>query len=707
MQRQFDSASSPESMLLETISQNATAGVKLCECTDSCQMLYANEGLAELTGYSRDQLVGSSYELFIDPEEKDGIIREIKAQNKASGHFRVTYQLNKKNGTRIWVLDSGIIKPNRDGTAIIQSIMIDISEQKRIEAALEVSQLQYEAALSYSDVTMFEYNVKTKKILTQSSDFDTYGMPGVLEGGVEDVINSGIIAQRSKDDLRNLYRAIDEGAPSASTVVYANDVDGNERTLQLQMIGMLDENGVASYAIGVRKDITEAVQLHKEKEYSSQLAEEHDFVFEANVTQNKITYYNPSWMQGLGIAHPTAFSEVVRYVCDTYVAPEDKAIFTERQTQDYLLDSLRNGKPLVTFEYRKHDKGDDKVVHWFESKINIVQDELTNDINIRIYALNIDKRMKEELRAETEQKRHELMLSKSAFTYEIDLTKDVVTFGQKNLDKELGPLPPDNYSRQALPAALAKTHPEDQAAMAAFLSFDNLKRDYASGTTNLEHDYRYLQPSGIYLWHKISLQLFRDTRTHDLMCFTSIENINTQKEADLALLYQAQHDLMTGFFNKNVTKEKINAVLSTKATAHQRHIFFIVDLDYFKLINDHFGHAFGDAVLSQAASKIADLFRAEDILGRIGGDEFVIFMKNVRTEKLAFLKAQELCDTLTETYQQNGTERKLTASVGIAISGRHGTTYDELYRHSDTALYNAKKTGRHRYSLYDDNMQLE
>ncbi|MEG0072428.1 MAG: PAS domain-containing protein, partial [Raoultibacter sp.] len=610
-----DSSPTTEALLLDALDHNITAGIKLCECTDTCHMLYVNDGLANLSGYSREELVGSSYALLIRPEEKDDLVREIKAQSKKQGYFRITYQLKRKDGTFVWILDSGIIRAEHEGKAVIQSVMMDISNHKKIKDALEASQKQYETALKFSDVTMFEYDIKTKKILTQSKDFDTYGMPGVIENGVEEVIDSGVVAKRSENDLRDLYRAIDEGAPTAATVVYANDLKGTQRTLELQMISVLDSDNTPSYAIGVRKDITEAVQLHKEKEYSSQLAEEHDFVFEANVTQNKITYYNPSWMQDLGIAHPTVFSEVVHYVCDTYVVPEDKAVFIEKQTQDYLLESLRSGKRLVTFEYRKHEKGDDKIVRWFESKINIVQDELTDDINIRIYALNIDKRMKEELKAETEQKRHELMLSKSTFTYEIDLTKDIVTFGQKNLDKELGPLPSNNYSKQAMPAALAKTHPEDQEALAAFLSFDNLKRDYANGTTNLEHDYRYLQPSGIYLWHKISLQLFRDTRTHDLMCFTSIENINEQKEADLALLYQAQHDLMTGFFNKNVTKEKINAVLSTKATAHQRHIFFIVDLDYFKLINDHFGHAFGDAVLSQAASKIADLFRAEDILG--------------------------------------------------------------------------------------------
>ncbi|MEG0187007.1 MAG: diguanylate cyclase, partial [Stenotrophomonas sp.] len=81
-------------------------------------------------------------------------------------------------------------------------------------------------------------------------------------------------------------------------------------------------------------------------------------------------------------------------------------------------------------------------------------------------------------------------------------------------------------------------------------------------------------------------------------------------------------------------------------------------------------------------------------------------MKNVINDKIAFFVAQEICDTLTEIYQQNGKECKLTASVGIAISGQDGTTYDELYRHSDTALYAAKENGRNRFSFYEKSMQL-
>ncbi|MEF9841899.1 MAG: GGDEF domain-containing protein, partial [Raoultibacter sp.] len=228
----------------------------------------------------------------------------------------------------------------------------------------------------------------------------------------------------------------------------------------------------------------------------------------------------------------------------------------------------------------------------------------------------------------------------------------------------------------------------------------------AAGKTYLVHDCRRITDQGDEYWVRFALQLFESTQTNDLMCYAYVEDINEDKKAELALLYRAQHDLMTGLYNKNTTQEKIEAVLASEKGSLEKHIFFIVDLDYFKLINDRFGHAFGDAVLSQTSAKISELFRTDDIIGRIGGDEFVVFMSNIKNEKIAFLKAQELCDNLAETYTQNGVEQNMTASVGIALYDKHGKTYDELYRHSDTALYHAKEQGRCRYSLYHETMRM-
>ncbi|MEG0776669.1 MAG: diguanylate cyclase [Raoultibacter sp.] len=701
----FDFSLMPKEALIEALEHNVAIGVEFCEYADRLSILYANEGFAKLAGYQPDELTGTDSTDTMLPLGRSDLIKEIKAQSDSHGCFEVIHQLKRKDGTLLWVLDTGILLPQEDGTTLVQSVTVNITAQKEAEEALRAQRKEYEIALRSSNVAIFEYSLASKTVSTQDEVFSQYKMPNTHDNNIEEVIGSGIISKRSEDDFRALFQQIDGGSSSASTTIYANDTNGEERIIELQLIRMLDARGVATHALGVRKDITDTIRFHREEAYGNQLVAENLFLYEANVTQDKILRYNAFWSQEPTISSLSVFSDFVKSTCERFIAPEDAAIFTEKQSSAFLLDTYQNGKQRIAFEYRKKSNENPNVYNWFKATISIIEDDLTHDINIRVYTRNIDQEKQDESKAETERKRHELSLSKSAFTCEINITRDTITLGCPALEEELGITEQQNYSQQAIPAALAKVHPEDRTAMAFLLNYDNLQQAYAHGTTILEQDYRYIEPQKEPLWCKASLQLFEDSSTHDLRCFISIEDIDREKEADLTLLYQAQHDLMTGFYNKSTTKEKIDAILAAEEGASNTHIFFIIDLDYFKLINDRFGHAFGDTVLSQVASKIGDLFRAQDILGRIGGDEFVVFMKNVRTEKAAFKKARELCDTLIETYRDSDTECKLTASVGIAFSGRHGTTYDELYRHSDTALYNAKEQGRNQFSLYHETMK--
>ena len=113
---------------------------------------------------------------------------------------------------------------------------------------------------------------------------------------------------------------------------------------------------------------------------------------------------------------------------------------------------------------------------------------------------------------------------------------------------------------------------------------------------------------------------------------------------------------------------------------------FIIDIDGFKEVNDHFGHLFGDAVISDLAHCIQNSFRKSDIVGRIGGDEFIVLFKNITTEELIVKKAQELIKLLQRTYNSNGTNYKVSASIGIVISPLYGTHFDDLFQKADHAL---------------------
>jgi len=128
----------------------------------------------------------------------------------------------------------------------------------------------------------------------------------------------------------------------------------------------------------------------------------------------------------------------------------------------------------------------------------------------------------------------------------------------------------------------------------------------------------------------------------------------------------------------------------------------VIDLDNFKQVNDRYGHMFGDAVLSQAAAVIKNLFRAQDVVGRIGGDEFMVMMRGVTERRLVENRCARLIGSLRSLFSDQMERAPLSCTVGVAMAPEHGTTYQDLFRCADQALYLAKDKGKDTYLFYDD-----
>lgn len=128
----------------------------------------------------------------------------------------------------------------------------------------------------------------------------------------------------------------------------------------------------------------------------------------------------------------------------------------------------------------------------------------------------------------------------------------------------------------------------------------------------------------------------------------------------------------------------------------------MMDVDYFKQINDTYGHAVGDRALYKVGHLLKSSFRENDIVGRIGGDEFLIFMKGITSEEFAIRRMENLQQYLRELPIEELEEHTLTCSMGAAFMPKDGTTFEELYKHADEALYTTKRNGRDGFSIYHE-----
>ena len=163
------------------------------------------------------------------------------------------------------------------------------------------------------------------------------------------------------------------------------------------------------------------------------------------------------------------------------------------------------------------------------------------------------------------------------------------------------------------------------------------------------------------------------------------------------LRYLSSHDELTGLYNRACFNELLGQALESQALPLA--VLFI-DLDHFKEINDSDGHQVGDAILVEAARRLQEVVRATDIVGRYGGDEFVIVLGAPALPALAERVAHRLNQQLNSPFEVNGQCYVLSASIGIAHAPAHGRTLQALLAAADEAMYQSKAAGRNRATCY-------
>ncbi|MFR4591026.1 MAG: diguanylate cyclase domain-containing protein [Eisenbergiella sp.] len=171
-----------------------------------------------------------------------------------------------------------------------------------------------------------------------------------------------------------------------------------------------------------------------------------------------------------------------------------------------------------------------------------------------------------------------------------------------------------------------------------------------------------------------------------------------QKQEMKAAIDKTKLDGLTGLYNRSGFAGKIEQCLKEKSAGKKMEALFLLDLDYFKQINDTFGHQTGDRVLCDVAEKLRLSLRSNDLIGRLGGDEFIVFVRGADNEDGFRRCAEKLNSVLMKKYEENGKEVSISASIGIAVA-EQGTDFNELYKRADIALYEVKRCGRNGYRL--------
>lgn len=211
---------------------------------------------------------------------------------------------------------------------------------------------------------------------------------------------------------------------------------------------------------------------------------------------------------------------------------------------------------------------------------------------------------------------------------------------------------------------------------------------------------RFVSPDGVYYSREVDARPVEDP-ARGILYVGYAKDITDQKNQTQELLEQARHDSLTQLYNNRTGKELIDRYLQAK-DPYASCGMLVIDLDFFKNVNDRYGHLFGDKVLQEFARLLRTLFRSSDILVRFGGDEFVVFLKDIPNTTL-LQKTRQLSESVQQVkFWEN--DYQMTCSIGACFLPENTASYsfDQLFENADWALYQAKQNGRNQYVFCDN-----
>ena len=199
-------------------------------------------------------------------------------------------------------------------------------------------------------------------------------------------------------------------------------------------------------------------------------------------------------------------------------------------------------------------------------------------------------------------------------------------------------------------------------------------------------------------WYNVLISLDPNVSKDDMIiAFRDISELENNKHTVSTLKHTSEIDGLTKIFNRVATEQKITEYISENPK--ETSLVLLLDLDNFKAVNDVFGHIEGDHLLVETAEKLEHFFRSTDIVGRLGGDEFIVFLPSVKEMDIDPLVSR-IIEQLKKEYHTPDLHFEVTASIGVAHYPKDGNSFSELYHCADIALYDAKRSGKSRYSRY-------
>ncbi len=682
-------------------------------CESGFPLYFANQEMVRLLGYGTfDEFAEAIHwkvSNTVHPDDRDKAAKDVGVEYYPGMEYTTTYRMPKKDGTWFWTLNKGRVIEAEDGRLAIVGACTDISET-----------METQRQLAQSNAILRHQN--------QELNFVNNDAPGgYYRCRVEDGFEFLYISNRfqeivgyTKDEIRELYDSC------FLNMIHPDDQyklkEGaalRRRVLNLQY-RLASKNGwiwvinQSSFMRYEKAEIIQGVVLDvtsmKEKEHQLLMAGKKlesilrlaDInCWDWDMERRTLTLYNVTGSGELAEVYAAMqnnehiisnFPEGCKLL--TYIREDYRELFS-----DYM-ERIRTGESHKCSSCEIPLTGGDGREIWVRTAGETIYGADKTPVKAVGYYIDITSQKQEQLQRRVDLKTLELLRSQSEFDLRINLTEDIIVSEQSRDGWMDGPgCRGSIYSAAVEGLNQSRVQPEFRRVFREFSDRRRLLDLFRQGIYTDSLDYQR-QCGDQTRWTRMVVYLNQEEERQEVFSYMFVMDIDQQKRQEQELARQAETDPLTGLYNRKAAEQKIREYLAGEEPA----ALIMFDLDNFKAANDVFGHTYGDQMIVENAKKLKSYFREEDIVCRLGGDEFLVLCKNIPEEAVR-RKLEQVVWQATEAHKRSGRLIRFSISAGFAMAPEQGTAFEDLYQKADVALFSAKMSGKGTFEKYDPSMK--